>query len=210
MTCLKTLITILAAGFFSFAAQAQVGNNTDVLNPNVADEDLLTGVAHLTGALVEAIVDQRPLANTLELNALLSRSFSEAQRAELYAELFIPINLNTASGVEILLIPGMSNRMAHEFDEYRPYTSLVQFRREIGKYVDEDEVARLEQYVFVPLDLNSASREDFAGIPGVGNRMVREFLEYRPYESMEQFRREIGKYVDDDEVARLERYMTIR
>ena len=210
MTFLKTLITILAAGFFSLAAHAQVGNNTDVLNPNVADEDQLTGVAHLTGALVDAIVDQRPLANTPELNALLSQSLSEAQRAELYAELFIPINLNTAGGVEILLIPGMSNRMAHEFDEYRPYTSLVQFRREIGKYVDEDEVARLEQYVFVPLDLNSASREDFAGIPGVGNRMVREFLEYRPYESMEQFRREIGKYVDDDEVARLERYMTIR
>ena len=210
MTFLKTLITILAAGFLSISAQAQVGNNTDVLNPNVADEDQLTGVAHLTGALVDAIVDQRPLANTLELNALLSQSLSEVQRAELYAELFIPINLNTAGGVEILLIPGMSNRMAHEFDEYRPYTSLVQFRREIGKYVDEDEVARLEQYVFVPLDLNSASREDFAGIPGVGNRMVREFLEYRPYESMEQFRREIGKYVDDDEVARLERYMTIR
>jgi hypothetical protein len=26
---------------------------------------------------------------------------------------------------------------------------------------------------------------------------------------MEQFRREIGKYVDDKEVARLERYVTI-
>lgn len=210
MTFFKTLAAILAAGLLSTAAQAQVGNNTDVINPNVADEDQLAGVAHLDDTLVAAIVDQRPLADTLELDALLSRSLSEAQRVELYAELFIPINLNTASGIEILLIPGMSNRMAHEFDEYRPYTSLVQFRREIGKYVDEDEVARLEQYIFVPLDLNSASREDFAGIPGVGNRMVREFLEYRPYQSMEQFRREIGKYVDDDEVARLGRYMTIR
>ena len=210
MTFFKTLAAILVAGLLSTAAQAQVGNNTDVINPNVADEDQLAGVAHLDDALVAAIVDQRPLADTLELDALLSRSLSEVQRVELYAELFIPINLNTASGIEILLIPGMSNRMAHEFDEYRPYTSLVQFRREIGKYVDEDEVARLEQYIFVPLDLNSASREDFAGIPGVGNRMVREFLEYRPYQSMEQFRREIGKYVDDDEVGRLERYMTIR
>lgn len=210
MTFFKTLAAVLAAGLLSTAAQAQVGNNTDVINPNVADEDQLAGVAHLDDALVAAIVDQRPLADTLELNALLSRSLSEAQRVELYAELFIPINLNTASGIEILLIPGMSNRMAHEFDEYRPYTSLVQFRREIGKYVDENEVARLEQFVFVPLDLNSASREDFAGIPGVGNRMVREFLEYRPYQRMEQFRREIGKYVDDEEVARLERYMTIR
>jgi hypothetical protein len=39
--------------------------------------------------------------------------------------------------------------------------------------------------------------------------MLREFKEYRPYENMEKFRREIGKYVDSKEVARLERYVTI-
>jgi len=33
--------------------------------------------------------------------------------------------------------------------EYRPYTSIEQFRREIGKYVDKDELARLERYVAV-------------------------------------------------------------
>jgi DNA uptake protein ComE-like DNA-binding protein len=61
--------------------------------------------------------------------------------------LFLPINLNTASKEEIMLVPGMSRKMAHEFDEYRPYTSLEQFRREIGKYVNENEVARLERYI---------------------------------------------------------------
>jgi predicted DNA-binding helix-hairpin-helix protein len=100
--------------------------------------------------------------------------------------------------------------MAHEFEEYRPWEGgILRFRREIGKYVDDDEVARLEQYVFVPMDLNSASSEDLHTIPGVGDRMVREFEEYRPYVDMAQFRREMGKYVDDDEVARLERYFVI-
>ncbi len=201
---------LLAAGLFWSLAQAQVGNNDSILNPNVADEDQLAGVAHLDEGLVGGIVDGRPLSGATALDALLSGSLDEAQRAEVYAELFIPINLNSASDDEILLIPGMSNRMAHEFEEYRPYTSLEQFRREIGKYVDEDEVARLEQYVFVPLDLNSASEDAFATIPGASNRMVHEFLEYRPYGDMEQFRREIGKYVDEGEVARFERYMTIR
>ena len=37
--------------------------------------------------------------------------------------------------------------MLHEFKEYRPYRAIEQFRREIGKYVDEQEVARLERYV---------------------------------------------------------------
>ena len=39
--------------------------------------------------------------------------------------------------------------MAHEFDEYRPWTAKVQFEREIGKYVDESEVARLWRYVVI-------------------------------------------------------------
>jgi hypothetical protein len=40
--------------------------------------------------------------------------------------------------------------MAREFAEYRPYTGgLPQFRREIGKYVDAREVARLERYVTI-------------------------------------------------------------
>jgi hypothetical protein len=39
--------------------------------------------------------------------------------------------------------------------------------------------------------------------------MLREFKEYRPYKAMEQFRREMGKYVSKEEVARLERYVMI-
>ena len=60
------------------------------------------------------------------------------------------VNLNTATDEEILLIPGMGKRMLHEFKEYRPYTSLAQFNREIGKYVNDTELARLAQYVMVP------------------------------------------------------------
>jgi DNA uptake protein ComE-like DNA-binding protein len=76
--------------------------------------------------------------------------------------------------------------------------------------VNDAEVARLEQYVFVPIDLNTASDQDILSIPGVGPRMLREFKAYRPYRSIEEFRREIGKYVDDKELKRLERYVTIR
>jgi hypothetical protein len=70
-------------------------------------------------------------------------------------------------------------------------------------------VARFEQYVFAPMNLNQATGEAFLTIPGMTPRMVHEFEEYRPYTSFEQFRREIGKYVDQKEVARLERYLVI-
>jgi DNA uptake protein ComE-like DNA-binding protein len=147
----------------------------------------------------------------LQLDSLLGKSLSKEQRTALYSKLFIAINLNTASRNEILLVPGVGARMAHEFEEYRPYKAgLPQFRKEIGKYVTADEVARFEQYVFVPVNLNTASDADILSIPGIGQRMLHEFKEYRPYRSIEQFRKEIGKYVNAKEVARLERYVTLQ
>ena len=100
--------------------------------------------------------------------------------------------------------------MAHEFEEYRPYLNIQQFRKEIGKYVDETEVARYEQYVFVPVELNTATEADMKALPGVGDRMAHEFEEYRPYTNMDQFRKEIGKYVDDKELSRLERLVYLK
>jgi DNA uptake protein ComE-like DNA-binding protein len=73
-----------------------------------------------------------------------------SDKKALYARLWKPIDLNKASKEEMKLIPGVGDRMAHEFEEYRPWTSIDQFRREIGKYVDKTEVARLEQYVSIP------------------------------------------------------------
>jgi DNA uptake protein ComE-like DNA-binding protein len=140
---------------------------------------------------------------------LLAPSLSREQRSGVYRRLFVQINLNTAADAEILLIPGIGDRLLGEFKEYRPYKALAQFRREIGKYVDDREVGRLEQYVFVPINLNTATDADILSIPGVGQRMLTEFKEYRPYKAIQQFRREIGKYVDDREVARLERYVTL-
>ena len=202
---LASVLGMLLAG----TAFAQVGNNTSLLNPNLAGREELVAVLQLDEARVDAILDERPFLDMSELHALLSQSLSEARLTALYAQLFIPINLNTATREVILSIPSVGDRIAREFEEYRPYKAIAQFRRELDKYVSDAEVARLEQYVFVPLNLNTATPEDLLTIPGVGNRLLREFLEYRPYINMRQFRREIGKYVSDEEVARLERYVTL-
>ena len=70
-------------------------------------------------------------------------------RTDASGAVIVPININTATDAEILRIPGVGPRMLREFKEYRPYTSIEQFRREIGKYVDKTEVARLEQYIVI-------------------------------------------------------------
>ena len=207
---MQARVWTLALGLTALAgtAGAQVGQS-DMLNPNLATEQELAALPHLTGDHIKAITTDRPFLTMTDLDQRLA-SLTDEQRDELYRVMFIPMNLNTASQAEILLIPGVGNRMLHEFEEYRPYVALPQFQREMGKYVDDAEVARLSGYVFVPIDLNSASDRDILSIPGVGSRMEHEFKEYRPYQNMAQFRREIGKYVDDKEVARLERYVTIQ
>lgn len=188
---------------------AQVGRSHGVLNANVASEKELSALPHMSAALVKGLMERRPFLRVADLNAFLAQSLKPEQAKELYGKLFVQINLNNASDEEILMIPGTGKRMLREFKEYRPYKTLTQFHKEIGKYVDDKELARLAQYVFVPINLNTASDEDIMSIPGMGKRMLREFKEYRPYTNMEQFRREIGKYVDKKEVARLERYVTL-
>jgi DNA uptake protein ComE-like DNA-binding protein len=204
-----TIIGALALLYcFASIGQSQVGQS-QLVNPDLASEKELLALPHINPAVVKNIIEQRPFLQTADLHALLAKSLNKDQLAELYGKMFVQINLNSASNEEILLIPGTGNRMLREFREYRPYKTLAQFRKEIGKYVDQKEVARLEQYVFVPVSLNSASDEDILSIPGAGKRMLREFKEYRPYTNIEQFRKEIGKYVDKKEVARLERYVTL-
>lgn len=59
------------------------------------------------------------------------------------------------------------------------------------------------------LNLNTATEDEFMALPGVGERMVGEFMEYRPYVSIRQFRESIGNYVDEDVVAGYEQYVFV-
>ncbi len=200
------------AGFLacSSSAWAQLGRQQGLLDPNTAAEKDIAALPHMNAALAKGLVEKRPFLTMTALNAALSPSLKKEELTELYGKMFLQINLNTASRDEILLISNMSAKMAHEFEEYRPYKSYAQFQKEIGKYVDAKEVARLEQFTFIPINLNTATDQDILSIPGMGQKMLHEFKEYRPYKSMEQFRKEIGKYVDAKEVARFERYVTIQ
>jgi DNA uptake protein ComE-like DNA-binding protein len=66
-----------------------------------------------------------------------------------FAHLWRPVDVNTATAEELELIPGVGERMRHEFEEYRPFQSVAHFRSEIGKYVDDAELDRLLRYVVI-------------------------------------------------------------
>lgn len=128
------------------AASAPAGGA--FLDPNTASREELLTVPGFTPELADAVVAGRPYADMRAVNAKLT-GLSEQQRDAVYTRLWKPLDLNTATAEEIELIPRVSGRMRHEFEEYRPYRGIEQFRREMGKYVDEAEVARLERYVTI-------------------------------------------------------------
>ena len=143
-------VTLVAVWIgLSSTGAGQVGRTMDVLNPNVAGEAEIAALPDVTPALASQIVENLPFLTMAAFDELVTAVLGAAAREALYARLFVPINLNATSEAEILLVPGVGDRMAHEFEEYRPYRALAEFRREIGKYVDDDEVARFERYVVV-------------------------------------------------------------
>jgi DNA uptake protein ComE-like DNA-binding protein len=189
--------------------QAQVGQGLADLN--AVPEATLATMPSMTSAVAKAFVEARPFNTIVDANNfLLGQKLTQEQLTPLYEKAFVHINLNTGTAAEVLLIPRVAKRMTHEFEEYRPWVSFAQFDKEIGKYVDATEVNRLKQYVFIPLDLNTATDDQFRTIPNLPGNMLKEFKEYRPWKTKAQFEKEIGKYVGAKETARLWRFMNIK
>lgn len=119
------------------------------LDPNTAAREQLLSAPGVDSTLADALVAGRPYANMTAVDAVVGTKLTNEQKDELYSRVWMLADLNSASEEEFLLIPGVGDRMAHEFEEYRPYDAPERFRREIGKYVDSTEVARLERYVTI-------------------------------------------------------------
>lgn len=141
--------TTAPAATESITSAGSTATSTTFLDPNTATREQLQALKGMDSAAVDAVIRGRQHENMTAVDRALASHLTEAERDSVYTRLWKPIDLNTASDEEILLIPGIGPRMLREFKEYRPYNSIERFRREIGKYVDDAEVARLEKYVVV-------------------------------------------------------------
>jgi DNA uptake protein ComE-like DNA-binding protein len=130
-------------------ALAQAGKG--LVNPNTAAESDLQSLPAMTPAIVKGVMERRPFKSVVELNNfLMDQKVTPEQAREFYRKAFVPINLNTGTRDEFMLIPGVGSRMSAEFMEYRPWKNWTQFDKEIGKYVGQPETDRFKQYVFIP------------------------------------------------------------
>jgi DNA uptake protein ComE-like DNA-binding protein len=172
----RAAVVAVAMSAAGLTLHAQVGKSQGVVDANTAAEKDLAGMPHMTPASAKALVGVRPFKSITDLNTfLVGQGLTQEQAMDFYKKAFVHVNLNTATRDEILLIPGAGPRMVREFPEYRPWKTFAQFDKEIGKYVGADATAKLAQYVFIPVNLNTATDADILSIPGAGPRMVREF-----------------------------------
>jgi DNA uptake protein ComE-like DNA-binding protein len=140
-------LALLAVQASPARAQAAKG----LIDPNTAAESDLQSLPAMTPAIVKGMIERRPFKSVVELNKfLLDQKVTSELVREFYRKAFVPINLNTGTRDEFLLIPGVGSRMSAEFMEYRPWKTWTQFDKEIGKYVGQAETDRFKQYVFIP------------------------------------------------------------
>ncbi|MEZ4321678.1 MAG: helix-hairpin-helix domain-containing protein [Myxococcota bacterium] len=105
------------------------------------------------------------------------------------------LDLNSATADQLARIPGMTPRMVHEFEEYRPYASVQQFRKEIGKYVPADRVAGWEPFVYVPIAFDTCDAATLEQLPGVDAQKASALMSGRPYGDRAAFLTALGEQV---------------
>lgn len=118
------------------------------------------------------------------------------------------LNLNELTEAQLMAtIPNFSSRMVREFFEYRPYVSIQEFRKEIGKYVDAGQVAEYEKYVYVPVNANSSDAATLMQLPGVDNTVAEALIAARPYASNDVFLQALAAKVSAEQLAQAKCYL---
>ena len=174
-------------------------------------QKLTSGSAFLCLAVLVATagcntnVNNNSTSNVSNTNAAATPAATEAPSTTAPAA---KLNINTATGEDFLrVMPDLGKRMVHEFEEYRPYKSIQQFRKEIGKYVDQNKVAEYERFIFVPIDENQSDAATLQQIPGLDETEAQQVIAARPYASRDAFLTRLGEYVPADSLATARTYL---
>jgi len=203
------------------------------LNVNEASqEELLAAIPDLGDKMVDEFADYRPYASIQQFREEIGKYVDEATIATYEEYIFVPIDMNEADAATLMQIPGVDQAAADEIISKRPFDTVKFFLAEVEEYAPEADIEIAQSYLMnadestasaasdtanstqavasPKLNVNDASKEELlAAVPGLGDKMVDEFADYRPYASIQQFRQEIGKYVEADMLAEYEEYIFV-
>ncbi len=160
-----------------------------------------------TNAPAAVVVTNTPAAAVSQATPTAQAAVSQATPTTPAAA--AKLNLNSASSEEFLAgVPNAGSRMVREFLEYRPYSSILQFRQELGKYISAEQIAAYEQYLYVPIAVNTADAATLQQIPGLDAAETAALIAARPYASNADFLAKLAGYVSDTELAAASSYLS--
>jgi hypothetical protein len=211
MRITRLILTVAMAALLVTIGEARAQVGKGIMDFNTATEKDLLTLPNVTPAIVKGLLDKRPFASIIEVNTyLLAQGLTAEQTTAVYEKAFVHLNLNTCTAEEILLIP-RARRMRIEFPEYRPWKTMAQFDKEIGKYVSQTpgELDRLRSYVFIPLSANAAADADLTTIPMLTPAILKAIKDGRPWSSADQLEAAIAKVTNAKDATRIRRYLVV-
>jgi DNA uptake protein ComE-like DNA-binding protein len=183
--------TLLCALFVTACSSGGEKSATNTATSNTATSNTATSNTAAANA-------NQPNSNAAAANANADQATTKAK-----------INVNTASADDLHAnVPGIGNKMVHEFEEYRPYKSIQQFRRQIGKYVPAEKIVEYEKYVYVPIAENESDAATLQQIPGLDATEAAALVAGRPYASRDAFLAKLSEKVSPAELAVAKTYLS--
>ncbi len=175
---------------------------------------LIAALALLAGCGGEKAPEEAAVAPEEAAPEAIAEAIEEAAPAEVEASAFPTAALvdpNSASEEDLAAVPGMSEAAADAIIAGRPFATPTDMDAAIGDALDDEGRKSVYARVFIKVGLNTGAEDDYKLIPSSlrPGHLAHEFEEYRPYDSMEQFSREMSKYVSAEEVVYLERFVTL-
>ncbi len=79
------------------------------------------------------------------------------------------LNASLVTIDQLQALTGVNPELAQAIVDGQPYESATAFNDVLMQSLSADEAAQVRERVFVPIDLNSASREDIALVPGMSD-----------------------------------------
>lgn len=121
------------------------------------------------------------------------------------------VNPNEVTEAQLAAIKGLAEADVAAIVNGRPFASMSDLNAAISDGKEPRVLRAIYNVMFIKVGLNTGSEDDYKLIPSTlsPRHLAHEFEEYRPYNSIDDFAREMKKYVSAAEVENLKRYVTL-